>query len=283
MNYRTDDLVETNPSIPSELRQFMHCVDIEKSHNWQPMNTVNGVTLAYPESIDVQCGYCNRHVSLISGKEISKNSETSSATIKGRCPLCQKNSTVLIVGCVTWERYTSYLKGAEELWILPKPEIREPKLDSEKINNKRISKAYREAVKAFNDNSPSLVISSCGRIVEGIGKIKFPNAKEIRDIGPLFNNLRKELKAVPAFKPLLMPLIEMGEALRLGRNPASHFDLETDPSLELAGKVLDLTEFLLEYIYVISGESNNVEELIKDCGPGDEEDNVEKEEEKEEP
>jgi hypothetical protein len=86
---------------------------------------------------------------------------------------------------------------------------------------------------------------------------------------PLLNNLRKELKEAPAFKEILMPLLDLGEALRLGRNPASHFDLETDPNLDLAGKVLDLTEFLLQYVYVISGESINVDGLIKACGPGD--------------
>jgi hypothetical protein len=264
MNYKTFEL--------SDLEQFMHRVEIKRGNNWNTINPNDPInSLMCPDSIDTQCGYCGRHGALMRGDEVTRNHETKTATFKARCTFesCQQNSVVLVKNAVTgaeWGRS----QRPEEIWILPKPQTRDPKINSEKIDNTRISKAYREAVKAFNDSSPSLVISACGRIVEAIGKIKFPNSKGITNIGALFNNLRKELKAVPAFKEILMPFIDLGEALRLGRNPGSHFDLETDPTLELAGKVLDLTEFLLEYIYVISGESINVDELIKACGPGDE-------------
>jgi hypothetical protein len=257
MNYRTDDRVEESSLMPSDLKEFMHRININKVRGWDKTSNY-----WLPSSIDAKCGYCQEWSNLVC-EYPSFHPHSLGFTLHGRCVRCNQNSRVFVDGA------RENKQEFNELWVLPKPENRDAKINTEKIDNARISKAYREAVKAFNDNSPSLSISACGRIVEGIGKTKFPNSKGVKDIMPLLNNLRKELKEAPAFKEILMPLLDLGEALRLGRNPASHFDLETDPNLDLAGKVLDLTEFLLQYVYVISGESINVDGLIKACGPGD--------------
>jgi hypothetical protein len=241
-----------------DLKDFMHKISTNRILDWGAMNE-----WYYPSAVGVQCGHCQAWANLsIHGQPILQ-ADSSSWLIALRCIRCKNISKMFV------DKATEGKKQCGEIWIFPAPKYREAKIPEELIDNKRINKAYRDALDCFNENKASLAISSCGRIVEAIGKIKFPNSKDISNIKPLFNNLRKELKQAPAFKEILMPLIELGEALRLGRNPGSHFDLETDPDLALAGKVLDLTEFLLQYVYVIAGESIAVEQLINQCGPGD--------------
>lgn len=262
----------------------MHRVEISQGNTWRPVNTLNGILYACPESIDTQCGFCGVHGALIIGSEISLNNETNTLSFKARCTRnsCKRDSTVVMTNAANWDRFSQVGSRPEEFWILPAPKLRQRQVKTDDIENKRIVKAYKEAIDSYNENKPSLAISACGRIVEAIGKTKFPNASAISNIGPLYNHLRKEIKSIPDFKGLLEPFVGLGEALRLGRNPGSHFDLEIEPDLELAGKVLDLTEFLLKYIYVIGGEAKEVKELIAKCGPGepeelDDEDEVESE------
>lgn len=263
-----------NNQIPlsADLLKFMHRVGIEQANGWHGVEIPSQGAYACPESIDAQCGYCGIHGALIAGKEISSNRETRTLTFKARCTRdrCKEDSTVVMVGAATWGDYQQNSARPKEFWILPKPEFREPSVKDENIGNKRIVKAYKEAIESYNGNRPSLAISACGRIVEAIGKTKFPNASNVNNIKPLYNHLRKEVKEIPHFKELLEPFFDLGEALRLGRNPGSHFDLETDPDLGLAGKVIDLTEFLLKYIYVIPREAEEVQKLIDESGPGKE-------------
>ena len=46
-------------------------------------------------------------------------------------------------------------------------------------------------------------------------------------------------------------LVALSDALREGGNIASHFDPEKEPDQETAEAMLDLTEYLLEYIYAL--------------------------------
>ncbi|MBV5262227.1 hypothetical protein FLX56_27985 [Synechococcus moorigangaii CMS01] len=265
-------------SLESELKQFMHRIRIQNGNGWKGIKP-HGILEDYavPSSIDCRCGYCGVQGALICEDTVTFNDPTQTITLKARCTRdeCQKTSMVVIIDALMWRDYRKGQKS-KEFWLLPKPKERPQIFTKDQIDNPRIFRAYKEAVESLNENKPNLVISCCGRIVEGIGKLNFPNSSQTNTIGGLYNKLRGGLKGKPEFKSVLDPFLQLGEALRLGRNPASHFDLETDPSIDLAEKVLDLTEFLVKYIYVIPQEADNVNQLIQDCGPGDTEEEPEK-------
>lgn len=258
MNYEQSGLGESSTSLPQGFKEFMHKVGIDRVKAWHPHGNFN-----YPLSVDAKCGYCQEFVNLICENPVL-HPQSRSFVLDGRCVRCNKKSRVFVDGAK--ENSCDF----QEMWILPKPLERVPLISHEMIENPRISKAYRDALDAFNLGKPSLAITACGRVVEGIGKTSFPSSKDINNIGRLFSNLRGEIKKIPEFKAVLEPLLGLGEALRLGRNPGSHFDLEIDPDMDLAGKVLDLTEFLLQYVFVIGDEAKNVQQLIQKCGPGEE-------------
>lgn len=56
---------------------------------------------------------------------------------------------------------------------------------------------------------------------------------------------------------LAQPLRELADALREGRNIGAHFD-EIDPTPEMAEKMLDLLDVIVEYLYLLPSQINEL-------------------------
>lgn len=265
--------IDVVPSFLSpELAAFMHRVGIAAGDGWHPV-TLSGRNYMVPSEIRTRCGHCGSLQHLKCANP-SLNVESNSITCKAICANSEcKNSvsrgvsTILIVGLALNPN-----SRPKEFWILPKPKARKPSVDEGLISGNqasRIKRAYRSALKNFNDNDYTEAIAASGRVVEAIGKTVFPNSKATKNIGPLFYNLEDSVSSIPDFKELLTPLVNLGKALAVGRNTGGHFFLETEPDDNLASKVLDLTEFLLTYVYVVADQGSEVKRLIDACGPLD--------------
>jgi hypothetical protein len=238
----------------------MQKVELDKLRDFVKKN--NTLDFSMPGSIDCICSFCNVLTNMQITDHVT-NKATRSTSMFARCINCQKKSSIHIV-----KGKDSEGKEVDECWIHPKPNIREYRFTEDDIGEVRIWNAYKEALETFNNGNPISSITSCGRIVEGIAKTKFPNAQGTKQIGELFKNLQKESSTLHEdFSKILLPILSLGEALRIGRNTAGHFDLEKQPNKELASKIIDLTEFLIQYIYTLNKEANKVEELIQSLLP----------------
>jgi hypothetical protein len=239
----------------------MQKVPFDKLLTWQ---TTNGYRM--PSSIDCICGFCNI-LACLQTKYSSRDDQLESIFMAGRCTHCDQISKIWIFPFKTEQQWKDNNRECE-CWIYPKAEIRNYKFTERDINSERILRAYREAIDTFNEGRPISSINSCGRIVEGIAKTNFPNVGSTNQIGRLFTKLKSESeKLSPEFTNLLSPLSSLGEALRIGRNTAGHFDFEKEPDKNLANKILDLTEFLMQYVYTLDSEAANVEKLILELDP----------------
>jgi HEPN domain-containing protein len=219
-----------------------------------------------PKSVSTVCPHCNGKVFLeVIPHGNSYNPLIRSLAAGGKCPGCVEEKPIQIFLVETSNNPDSPL--CQEIWV--NPPVKHRSLIVDTLPEKRIFRAYKNAIETFNAGmwAPSLV--SCGRVVEGIAKTTFPNAKSTKQIKPLFNKLGSELKKIEEFRPLLDPLLGLGEALGLGRNPGGHFDLEEEPDRDLADKVIDLTEFLIQYVYQIVDEADEVKKLIAKLKPND--------------
>ena len=250
----------------SELLAFMHRVDISAGDDWY-ITTLSGTTLSIPRGVRARCGYCNTLQTLKLSSPVY-NSDSRSIVFKADCvnSQCRMVSTALLTEPST----SSGSEKGKEFWILPKPLVREAAVNDVFIAGDqatRIKRAYKSALKNFNDNDYSESIAASGRVVEAIGKTAFPKSKSVRNIGGLFYKLEDNISVNPDFKELIDPLVKLGKALALGRNPGGHFFLEAEPDQDLASKVLDLTEFLLTYIYVVADQGVEVASLIEACNP----------------
>lgn len=235
----------------------MHFIDPKTllQQDWSPAGSTKFIV---PNSVSSICGHqdCGQKVTFSISVKALDQSPPYSACMEGICPACRKESKFFAVGLSNGGK----TKLCDSIWQYPVPNIRN--LVVQELPDKKIFNSYKHAVDAFNQRMYPLSLVACGRVLEGIGKTKFPNASAVKQIAALFNTLRKELKKTPEYIEILQPLLELGEALRIGRNPGGHFDLEVEPSRELADKVIDLTEFFLRYIYVISDETSKINDII---------------------
>jgi hypothetical protein len=262
MNYKNQGLV---PSIITpELEEFMHRVEVSKIRGWLQ----NG-NYWYPASIDSQCGYCNEWSNLVCSDPVF-HPQSSSFVLHGRCVRCTENSRVFV------DRVPKDTCNCDELWILPKPEAREEVfIEYEKTIPQRILRAYNTAIKSFNLGLWGGCITECGRALEGITRDKFPesirlNKKEEEvHLGIKLQRLQTEAKKMGDIESLLKPIIELSEAVRLGRNTSAHFDVEKEPDKEAASLVLRLAEYLITYFYVIPKQAKTLEETIQSLLPAD--------------
>ena len=253
-------------------RRDMHFVDPKSipAHNWQ--SRPGAETYSVTDNFSSICPHCNRDVNIqLTSFETIKT--LGSVAARGMCPPCGEGKIIRVFLIGVQPAKNSY-KQCSQIWFEPVPKIRSPITDtlgsSEDSQAQRIFKNYKSAIKSLNTGEWDNAIASCGRVVEGIGKTKFPNASATRQIKGLFNKLESEIKKQPDSREVLEPLLKLGDALRVGRNPGAHFDLEKAPDRNLADKVIDLTEFLIKYVYLIADETENVNKLIEKLNPGDE-------------
>jgi hypothetical protein len=232
----------------------MQKVLIEKLRNWKMYNYYS-----MPGSLDCVCGFCGVLANLQTSNH-TIHSETNTVLMQGRCIRCSEESTIYLINAKQNKN-----EMPDECWVHPKPEIREYKFTEADIHSPKIFRAYKEAIDLFNEGKPSPSIGACGRAVEGIAKEEFPIASTERDtIGSLFQKLESEFNQLlpRELHELLKPLLSLGKALRIGRNTGSHFNSEREPDQELAGKIIDLTEFLMQYVYILKDEASNVNTII---------------------
>lgn len=161
----------------------MQQVPFEELKAWQTIS--NDVRI--PSSIDCICGFCNTLANLQTS--FVSNDPSKTVVMKGRCTRCEEISKVFIINETRQQQDRD--NGKCECWVYPKSEIRKYRFQSEEINPPRIAKSYKDAIDSFNEGRASLSIIACGRVVEGIAKINFPNAASTNQIGKLFKKLKR--------------------------------------------------------------------------------------------
>lgn len=269
MNYKNQAM--SNPSIiPPGLRQFMHKVEIDKVKGW-----TKSASYWFPESIDAKCGHCQAWSNLVCSNPVF-HPQTASFVLEGRCVRCSGRSTVLV------DEVPQNGQTFRALWILPKPEIKE-NIFREYSNEipARILRAYETAIKSFDLGLWGGCITECGRALEGITRDKFPESIRLNKkeeevaLGIKLQRLQAEIEKMEDIEPLLKPIIELSEAVRLGRNTSAHFDVEKEPDEAAASLVLRLAEYLISYFYVIPKQAEELEKTIQSLSPADQEEETE--------
>lgn len=124
-----------------------------------------------------------------------------------------------------------------------------------------MKEAYESALNVFNVGEWNATSVLCRRVLEGITKdILPPDSKK--------QNLSRNLLELPKHLDLQKPILTLADALRKGGNLGAHFDLEKKPDKKIAGQMIDLLDYLIEYIYIlpvdIESLHNEIENLGKD-------------------
>lgn len=126
-----------------------------------------------------------------------------------------------------------------------------------------VRRAYQDTVAVFNSGVWGATATAARRTLEGIVGNLLPNNR-----GTLAQQLRRlgESESVN----LAQPLTTLSNSLRQGGNIGAHFDLERDPDRETAGAMLDLIEYLIEYIYTLPKMIEELDVRVERLGQADE-------------
>ncbi|MCU0377755.1 MAG: DUF4145 domain-containing protein [Bacteroidales bacterium] len=205
-----------------------------------------------PASVDWYCPHCNRSVNFRLSWDI-KSIPQPVIYCSSACSGCRKISVFIYVGFAD-----SVLNPREgELYIHPEPSTRTPLngiYESSKFND-GLKRAYESAINVYNVGEWTATAVLNRRMLEGI-------MKEILPLEKRNMPLAKQLEELPKHIDLQKPLITLAESLRKGGNLGAHFDLEKAPDENISTLMMDLLDYLIEYIYILPDRIDELDERV---------------------
>ena len=216
-----------------------------------------------PESIDTICPFCKMMANFkLDDPVFDEKRKTISST--GKCPRCQEKISCWVIEPGSYSDPNQ--KTCKCLAIYPHPVLKRDQINgSDKIPEPRIKRAYLDALKVYNEGVWTATATCCRRTLEGIIQRFIPEEDRKGTLGSQLKKL-SENKA----EDLIKPLISLSDGIREGGNLGAHFDLDKEPDQKTASLILDLIEYLLEYIFILPALvdelKNQIENLNKDEG-----------------
>ena len=233
----------------------MYALDISSVTAWEQV-----AGFWFPVSVDARCPFCGRAVNL---KPTDHNIDRYRNTIAStaQCPGCRK--TTYIWAIEPGPASDSSKKQCKCLAMFPAPQLPRQPIDGVHLVPERIGKAYLEVLQVFNAGVWSATATCCRRTLEGIISNLLPD-------GDHTASLAQQLKKLGQTKApeLAKPIITLSHSLREGGNLGAHFDKKKEPDGEMATAMLDLIEYLIEFVYTLPAM---IERLDKKLGPSSKE------------
>ncbi len=158
---------------------------------------------------------------------------------KAFCPSCHEIARFWIIDPDSGKR------NCVCIGIYPKPRhVRELIVNPERIGNPALARTYQSTIKAYNAGIWDACSTSCRKTLEGLVHHLLPD--DARK-GKLFDQLKK----LPEVVNLSDTLMRLADTLRKGGNIGAHFDLEKEPDQQVSELMLNILDYLFEYIYIM--------------------------------
>jgi hypothetical protein len=241
-------------------RRQMHFIDPKTVDQWLKSRSAYWT----PTSVSSICPFCDAFATfaLVAGAVDQSN---QAMDLHGACPKCKKGVSFFAIGCARCDRDENPDLKCASLWMHPIPQKKREVNSSFDILPIRIFRAYTGAIKCFNSSIWTSTVTECGRILEGIAIDKIPDWDNKKTLDKSLRELKDKLSDT-GYIELFDPILELTNALRLGRNKSAHFDFEKEPDQEVTTEILNLTERLIDYFYVIPTKSQELNAKIQALG-----------------
>lgn len=221
----------------------MHQLDASVVPRWHPVGQ-----WWFPSAVSASCPFCNALVAFRpENHNIDKARETIAST--AACPACHKR--VHIWAVKPGPSSDKSKRGCEYLSMFPSPHCCRQPIPAANSMPSRIRLAYSNAFKNFEARIWSGTGTECGRTLEALVAQYVPEENRSK-------RFVENIEQLAGCPDLHKPIEDLGQAVRQGRNVGAHFDPDKELDEETAEVLLDLTEFILEYVF---GVPEKVEEL----------------------
>jgi hypothetical protein len=142
--------------------------------------------------------------------------------------------------------------------MYPSPSVARTLIEGYDLLPEPIQRAYRDTVTVYNAGVYSATVTLCRRTLEGIVN----ELEQGKQSEPLYNRLERLSESVN----LTQPLITLSHAVRKAGNLGAHFDLSKEPDKPTVQAMLELIEYLLEYVYTLPGMIDGLNEHVESLG-----------------
>jgi len=200
-----------------------------------------------PVSISSYCPYCGERVIFALTSHFydpHRNAQYSSSN----CPSC--DSTVSFFTMSPWNTLEEEERDPEAIFMYPPIKSYRHVKDYSKYIPENLQKAYESTLNSYNSKNYIATAVSCRRTLEGIFHYLLAEKKE--------KVLAKSIEKAKTEIDWSAPLNTLAHMIRHGGNLGAHFDEEKEPNEEVAKSMVELLEYLLEYIYELPAD---IEEL----------------------
>lgn len=206
-----------------------------------------------PSSISCHCPFCGEKVVFSMTRDYydpHRNCNVSSAL----CPSCDKRADFFTIN--PWVKNEGEERDPEGIYIYPTIQtFRNPK-NYERYVPDSLQKAYESALNSYNSKNYIATAVGCRRTLEGI----FHYLLSEEDRG---KNLAQSIEKAKERVDWVAPLNSLAHMIRHGGNLGAHFDEEREPDEHVAKSMVELLEYLMEYLYElpknIEGLQHNLE------------------------
>jgi hypothetical protein len=216
------------------------------------INLETSTDYVFPISVDSTCPNCRRKVNFSISWKNPRNYIVEYA--KSHCPACQKQVTFLYLA----EEKEGASRYTGQLFIHPSHDERKPLEGIEEAENldEGIKKAYFSTINVLNAHEWTATSVLCRRVLEGITKSIVPNEDKNK-------YLATQLKDLSSHIDLEKPILTLADAIRKGGNLGAHFDLEKEPNEEISLLMVEMLDYIIEYIFILPSKIQSLHDKIE--------------------
>lgn len=198
-----------------------------------------------PRTLNTWCPHCGEKgtFTITNSAILNSNQCPRAFVLESHCATCEKPIVVFVANPGPADDKSRM--GCDSLAIWPEPQSRREPIRDDSLLPARLKQQYHEAIGAYNAHFWSLGSGGCRMTLEAA--LKTLTGIDARDN----MGLRKRLKDMAGEGELARPLKKLGDLVIDVANATIHFDNDVEPTQELVGVMLDLSEYLLEYAFML--------------------------------
>jgi hypothetical protein len=199
----------------------------------------------FAQSISTFCPFCHERVNF-NASNLVEDAHRKTISHSSDCPACRKIVSFWTIS-MEGDEVIVYMfpecKGYRKV-LFTASEIPDP-----------IKRSYESTVNAFNSKNYTATAVCCRRTLEGIFKYRLPEDKKNLPLARAIDQIKNS-------EDLAKPLNNLSHAIRQGGNLGAHFDMEKEPDEELAKAMVDLLEYLIEYLYTLPNQIERIDNVL---------------------
>lgn len=213
----------------------------------------DGTGCQYPSHVATQCPHCG-YASLFKWSNNQTNKAAGVSSGSSVCAQCRK--VVRFVALFSEAEAGKFQGRPQEIRMAPAPVASYEMPDLPLSVPEPLRESLHDTIRAFNAQIYGAAATSGRRTLEGIFKYMLPEKERNQKLFELIRAAEDRID----FKE---PLTRLADAIRSGGNLGAHFDEAKKPEVEMARQMVELLNYLIEYLYVLPEQIKELERSIE--------------------